>query len=92
MIKKMRFHIALSGTSKRSKRRAPKSKDQTEKKKIEKTKDKSPLLNFHENQLDNSHAVNYKRGRLKCCMPCGKVNDKMYQLTLNLRNLTIQKA
>lgn len=91
MIKKMRFHIALSGTSKRSKRRAPKSKDQTEKK-IEKTKYKSPLLNFHENQLDNSHAVNYKRGRLKGCMPCGKVNDKMYQLTLNLRNLTIQKA
>ena len=87
----MRFHIALSGTSKRSKRRAPKSKDQTEKK-IEKTKDKSPLLNFHENQLDNSHAVNYKRGRLKGCMPCGKVNGKMYQLTLNLRNLTIQKA
>lgn len=91
MIKKMRFHIALSGTSKRSKRRASKSKDQTEKK-IEKTKYKSPLLNFHENQLDNSHAVNYKRGRLKGCMPCGKVNDKMYQLTLNLRNLTIQKA
>lgn len=87
----MKFHIALSGTSKRSKRRAPKSKDQTEKK-IEKTKDKSPLLNFHENQLDNSHAVNYKRGRLKGCMPCGKVNDKMYQSTLNLRNLTIQKA
>ena len=91
MIKKTRFHIALSGTSKRSKRRASKSKDQTEKK-IEKTKHKSPLLNFHENQLDNSHAVNYKRGRLKGCMPCGKVNDKMYQLTLNLRNLTIQKA
>lgn len=91
MIKKMRFHIALSGTSKRSKRRASKSKDQTEKK-IEKTKYKSPLLNFHENQLDNSHAVNYKRGRLKGCMPCGKVYDKMYQLTLNLRNLTIQKA
>lgn len=62
------------------------------KKKIEKTKDKSSLLNFHENQLDNSHAVNYKRGRLKGCMPCGKVNDQMYQLTLNLRNLTIQKA
>ena len=76
MIKKMRFHIALSGTSKRSKRRAPKSKDQTEKK-LEKTKDKSSLLNFHENLLDNSHAVNYKRGRLKGCMPCGKVNDNM---------------
>ena len=76
MIKKMRFHIALSGTSKRSKRRAPKSKDQTEKI-LEKTKDKSSLLNFHENQLDNSHAVNYKRGRLKGYMPCGKVNDNM---------------
>lgn len=36
------------------------------------------LLNFYENQLDNSYVVNYKRGCLKGCMLCGKVNDKMY--------------